>query len=194
MSYELGSLGTYVSGAGPTIIAMIDAENADAFGRSCVSHLEDKGITGWRVEIPLRRPQRGPDHHRVSSGRGTGRKGDRTMSLIVQKFGGTSVRDAERLRNVAEIVTDTYQQGNDVVGGRVRPGRHHRRPDRQGGGSEPPGVQAGDGHAPLLGGADLRGAAGHDHRGHGLPRWSPCWGGRRGSTPPPTTATPGSRR
>ena len=37
------------------------------------------------------------------------------MSLIVQKFGGTSVRDAERLRNVAEIVTDTYQQGNDVV-------------------------------------------------------------------------------
>ena len=51
MSYELGSLGTYVSGAGPTIIAMIDAENADAFGRSCVSHLEDKGITGWRVEI-----------------------------------------------------------------------------------------------------------------------------------------------
>ena len=37
------------------------------------------------------------------------------MSLIVRKFGGTSVRDAERLRNVAEIVTDTYQQGNDVV-------------------------------------------------------------------------------
>ena len=37
------------------------------------------------------------------------------MSVSVQKFGGTSVRDAERLRNVAEIVTDTYQQGNDVV-------------------------------------------------------------------------------
>ena len=51
MSYELGSLGTYVSGAGPTIIAMIDAENAEAFGRSCVTHLEDKGIQGWRVEI-----------------------------------------------------------------------------------------------------------------------------------------------
>ncbi len=51
MSYELGSLGTYVSGAGPTIIAMIETENAGAFGKSCISHLEDKGITGWRVEI-----------------------------------------------------------------------------------------------------------------------------------------------
>lgn len=37
------------------------------------------------------------------------------MSLIVQKFGGTSVRDTERLNNVAEIVTDTYKQGNNVV-------------------------------------------------------------------------------
>ena len=36
---------------GSTIIAMIDAENAEAFGRSCVTHLEDKGIQGWRVEI-----------------------------------------------------------------------------------------------------------------------------------------------
>ncbi len=51
MSYELGSLGTYVSGAGPTIIAMIDSENAHSFGKNCMSHLEDKGITGWRVEI-----------------------------------------------------------------------------------------------------------------------------------------------
>ena len=37
------------------------------------------------------------------------------MSLIVQKFGGTSVKDAERLRNVAGIVTDTYKKGNQVV-------------------------------------------------------------------------------
>ena len=37
------------------------------------------------------------------------------MALIVQKFGGTSVKDAERLRNVAGIVTDTYKQGNQVV-------------------------------------------------------------------------------
>ena len=37
------------------------------------------------------------------------------MSLIVQKFGGSSVANAERVFNVARIVTDTYKQGNDVV-------------------------------------------------------------------------------
>ncbi len=37
------------------------------------------------------------------------------MGLIVQKFGGSSVRDAERVMNVARIVTDTYREGNDVV-------------------------------------------------------------------------------
>ena len=37
------------------------------------------------------------------------------MSLIVQKFGGSSVADADRVRNVAKIITDTYKAGNDVV-------------------------------------------------------------------------------
>ena len=37
------------------------------------------------------------------------------MGLIVQKFGGTSVADTERLRNVARIITDTYKAGNHVV-------------------------------------------------------------------------------
>ena len=37
------------------------------------------------------------------------------MGLIVQKFGGSSVANAERVMNVAKIVTDTYKQGNDVV-------------------------------------------------------------------------------
>lgn len=37
------------------------------------------------------------------------------MGLIVQKFGGTSVANAERLRNVAQIIADTYRQGNQVV-------------------------------------------------------------------------------
>jgi len=35
--------------------------------------------------------------------------------LVVQKFGGSSVADAQRVRNVARIVTDTYKKGNDVV-------------------------------------------------------------------------------
>ncbi len=37
------------------------------------------------------------------------------MGLIVQKFGGTSVADTERLRNVARIITDTCKAGNQVV-------------------------------------------------------------------------------
>ena len=37
------------------------------------------------------------------------------MGLIVQKFGGSSVANAERVMNVARIVTDTYKAGNDVV-------------------------------------------------------------------------------
>lgn len=37
------------------------------------------------------------------------------MSLIVQKFGGSSVRDAQRVMNVARRVTETYARGNSVV-------------------------------------------------------------------------------
>ena len=37
------------------------------------------------------------------------------MALIVQKFGGTSVADPDRIRAVAEHVAYTKRQGNDVV-------------------------------------------------------------------------------
>ncbi len=37
------------------------------------------------------------------------------MSLVVQKFGGTSVADTDCINNVARIITETYQQGNSVV-------------------------------------------------------------------------------
>ena len=37
------------------------------------------------------------------------------MALIVQKFGGTSVADTQRIRNVATRVLKTHDQGNDVV-------------------------------------------------------------------------------
>ena len=36
------------------------------------------------------------------------------MGLIVQKFGGTSVKDRDRIFNVARIVANTRNQGNDV--------------------------------------------------------------------------------
>ena len=37
------------------------------------------------------------------------------MSLIVQKFGGSSVKDAAHVKNVAGIISDTYLKGNDVM-------------------------------------------------------------------------------
>ena len=37
------------------------------------------------------------------------------MSLVVQKFGGSSVRDVERLKAVARRIAQVRQQGNDVV-------------------------------------------------------------------------------
>ncbi len=37
------------------------------------------------------------------------------MALIVQKYGGSSVKDAERVMNVARRITDTYKEGNNVV-------------------------------------------------------------------------------
>lgn len=37
------------------------------------------------------------------------------MSIVVQKFGGTSVGDAERIRRVARIIADTHSQGHQVA-------------------------------------------------------------------------------
>lgn len=37
------------------------------------------------------------------------------MGRVVQKFGGTSVKDAEHIRNVAKLVAKAYNEGNQVV-------------------------------------------------------------------------------
>ena len=37
------------------------------------------------------------------------------MALIVQKFGGSSVKDRDRIFNVARIVANTHNAGNDVI-------------------------------------------------------------------------------
>ena len=37
------------------------------------------------------------------------------MGLIVQKFGGTSVANAERINHVADIIADTYKAGSNVI-------------------------------------------------------------------------------
>lgn len=37
------------------------------------------------------------------------------MALVVQKYGGSSVADAEKIKNVARRIADTKEQGNEVV-------------------------------------------------------------------------------
>jgi len=37
------------------------------------------------------------------------------MSLIVQKYGGTSVRDVDRIKNVAQRVKESYESGNQLI-------------------------------------------------------------------------------
>ena len=37
------------------------------------------------------------------------------MALIVQKFGGSSVANADKIRNVCNVISRTYDKGNDVV-------------------------------------------------------------------------------
>lgn len=37
------------------------------------------------------------------------------MSIVVQKFGGSSVADKDKLENVANIISKTYDEGNSVV-------------------------------------------------------------------------------
>ena len=51
MSYELGSLGTYISGSGPTIIAMVPTDNMDTFIAHAENHMKEKGIVGWDIRF-----------------------------------------------------------------------------------------------------------------------------------------------
>lgn len=43
------------------------------------------------------------------------KKGMRSMGIVVQKFGGSSVANAQRIMNVANIITEKYKEGNSMV-------------------------------------------------------------------------------
>ena len=45
------NLGTYISGAGPTICAIIAAEDSENYLFHCKKHFAEKGINGWNIEI-----------------------------------------------------------------------------------------------------------------------------------------------
>ncbi len=51
LSYELGSYGTYISGAGPSIIAIIPDSVADDFVSHAIPRLEEKKVCGWQLKI-----------------------------------------------------------------------------------------------------------------------------------------------
>lgn len=51
LTYELGSYGTYISGAGPSIIAIIPDEEEADFETYAIPRLEEKGIMGWQLKV-----------------------------------------------------------------------------------------------------------------------------------------------
>ena len=87
------------------------------------------------------------------------------MALIVQKFGGSSVADTDRIRNVARIITETYRKGNNVVV--VLSAQGDTTDDLIAKAEEinPEASQPGDGHAAVHWRADLHLPVRHGHRG-----------------------------
>ncbi|MGN0550676.1 MAG: homoserine kinase [Acutalibacteraceae bacterium] len=51
LTYELGSFGTYISGAGPSIISIIDDNSEKTFELHAMNALKEKGIDGWQFKI-----------------------------------------------------------------------------------------------------------------------------------------------
>lgn len=50
MTYQNGSLGTYISGAGPCIMSIIESENT-AYYERMMNQLHEHGILGWKLEV-----------------------------------------------------------------------------------------------------------------------------------------------
>lgn len=51
LTYELGSYGTYISGAGPSIISIIDDKLQKTFEDHAINSLKSKGIEGWKFKV-----------------------------------------------------------------------------------------------------------------------------------------------
>ena len=50
-SYELGSYGTYLSGAGPSIVSIVDDKLAEVFKNNALNSLKEKGVENWKLLI-----------------------------------------------------------------------------------------------------------------------------------------------
>lgn len=51
LTYELGSYGTYISGAGPSIISIVDKKASDNFEKYALSRLKEKTEQSWKLLI-----------------------------------------------------------------------------------------------------------------------------------------------
>ena len=122
---DAGSLGVYLSGGGSTIAAFGTAgldDIAGAMRETAASH-------GYRAETRICALSAGgaellPDAQlrpdslisiRI-------RSGDTAMALVVQKYGGSSVADAERIRHVAKRIAARARRGGPGGGSGVRDG------------------------------------------------------------------------
>lgn len=85
------------------------------------------------------------------------------MALIVQKFGGSSVANAERILHVAEIITNTFKKGNQVVVVLSAQGDTTDELLEKAAELNPAGFPAGDGYAAQYRRADVHCADGHGH-------------------------------
>ena len=116
------------------------------------------------------------------------------VALVVQKFGGTSVSDAERVRAVADHVARTRRQGADVVVVVSAMGKTTDDLLRLAGDVSTVQPLTRARHAPDLGRAGVDGPAVH---GAGRARAStpcPSPAARRASSPTPRISTPRSSR
>lgn len=101
-----GALGVALSGAGPSLLALIEeGDDAGRVTRALEESFKAKGVEARVLHLV-------PDLFgaRVSTlPEGVSR------SLVVQKYGGTSVGDAERIKAVARRVAREREKGHDVV-------------------------------------------------------------------------------
>lgn len=51
LSYDLGSYGTFISGAGPTIMAIFDENKLSGIEYKIEKTLKDEGINDWKIKI-----------------------------------------------------------------------------------------------------------------------------------------------
>ena len=51
MGEEFGSLGTYISGAGPTIISFVTEESSERFISCAKARMCEKGMEGWQLKL-----------------------------------------------------------------------------------------------------------------------------------------------